>query len=215
MTTTDVTHFESFAEIIANEIVENKTRVCGYTYLLQRLHFIKAIDDIACDVLLIIQKQNCEQQPVKVILEIDAKNIMISDGTEDPCNNWNYYGKTYSCLETKESIAIVLKEMIDKIRLLKFDRRDCRFRTQEEININSSLISMFSSIDIVETNLDKCCVCHEKTSVLTSCNHHICIPCANNVEPISLDEDHDFYNIRKCPLCRGRDITEMPIIFYE
>ena len=138
---------------------------------------------------------------------------MISDGTDSPCNNWNYYGKTYSCLETKESIAIVLKEMIDKIRLLKFDRRDCRFRAQEEININSSLISMFSSIDNVETNLDKCCVCHEKTSVLTSCNHHICIPCADKVLSITQEEYDDDDNVRKCPMCRQGNITEMPITF--
>lgn len=89
------------------------------------------------------------------------------------------------------------------------------FRTQEEININSSLISMFSSIDNVETNLDKCCVCHEKTGVLTSCNHHICIPCADKVLSITQEEYDDDYNVRKCPMCRQGNITEMPITFYE
>ena len=213
MESTNEMQFESFAEIIANTIIENKKNRINFCILHKRLHFIKAIDSIECNVLLIIQRQNCEQLPIKVLLEIDAKNIMISDGTDSPCNNWNYYGKTYSCLETKESIAIVLKEMIDKIRLLKFDRRDCRFRTQEEININSSLISMFSSIDNVETNLDKCCVCHEKTSVLTSCNHHICIPCADKVLSITQEEYDDDYNVRKCPMCRQGNITEMPITF--
>tara|TARA_R110000744_G_scaffold6166_1_gene21611 strand:- start:64 stop:690 length:627 start_codon:yes stop_codon:yes gene_type:complete len=207
MTTTDLTHFDSFAQIIANKIEGKKTETSGYIYFLDRLIFIKTIDDIAVDVTLTIAKLNFKKEKsVKVSLEISAKNTILDNGC-NACDNYPYYYETFLCSETKESIAIVLKEVVDKIRILKFDRRDCRFRRQETINLSTHLINMFSSIDNVVTNLDKCCVCFEETQAVTSCHHYICIPCADKVQTTGEDDE------RKCPICRQENITLMPSIY--
>ena len=207
MTTTDLTHFDSFAQIIANKIEGKKTETSGYIYFLDRLIFIKTIDDIAVDVTLTIAKLNFKKEkPVKVSLEISAKNIILDNGC-NACDNYPYYDEIFLCSETKESIPIVLKEVVDKIRILKFDRRDCRFRRQETINLSTHLINMFSSIDNVVMNLDKCCVCFEETQVVTECHHYICIPCADKVQTTGEDDE------RKCPICRQENITLMPSIY--
>ena len=66
MTTTDLTHFDSFAQIIANKIEGNNTETSGYIYFLDRLSFIKTIDDIAVDVSLTIAKLNFKnKKPVR------------------------------------------------------------------------------------------------------------------------------------------------------
>ena len=218
MTTTDVSHFESFAEIIAKKIVEEKTETDRYTYFLERLAFIKTINDIAVNVTLAIQNVSPKiffpDNTVRLTIAFTAKNLTIINEEEEECgsssyDSYPYYEKSYLCSETKESIAIVLKEMIDEIRILKFDKRDCRFKKEETINYSTHLTNMFLSIDNVETNLDKCCVCFEQTKALTSCQHCVCIPCADKIKPTCEDKD-DEYTIRKCPICRQGDLSFMP-----
>ena len=215
MTTTDVSHFESFAEIIAKKIVETKTETEYYTYFLERLAFIKTINDIAVDVTLEIQHTNhYEEKTVKLKIDFSAKNVTIINEDEEEYgsssyDDYPYYQKSYFCSGTKESIAIVLKEMIEEIRILKFDKRDCRFKRQETINSSTHLTNMFLSIDNVETNLDKCCVCFEHTKALTSCQHCVCIPCADKIKPTCENDD---CTIRKCPMCRQGNISFMPYV---
>ena len=80
---------------------------------------------------------------------------------------------------------------------------------------------MFLSSDNLEMNLDKCCVCYDETSVLTNCNHHICIPCADKVlasndtdnERMDEESSHDDFKKRRCPICREGNISEMPLLF--
>ena len=218
MTTTDVTHFESFAEIIAKKIVEEKTETDRYTYFLEKLAFIKTINDIAVNVTLAIQNVSPKiffpDNTVRLTIAFTAKNLTIINEEEEECgsssyDSYPYYEKSYLCSETKESIAIVLKEMIEEIRILKFDKRDCRFKKEETINYSTHLTNMFLSIDNVETNLDKCCVCFEQTKALTSCQHCVCIPCADKIKPTCEDDD---YTIRKCPICRQGNISFMPTV---
>ena len=167
-----------------------------YKFFEERYNCIKAIDGIECAVIFEISNLlfDCTLLPTEVFIELHLSVHNIEYRNSE--TSWKYYITGRYCLETKESIAIALEGMIDEISTLKFDKRDCRFRTQEKIIETTSLISMFSSIDNVETNLDKCCVCHEKTGVLTSCNHHICIPCADKVHSITDEEDDDDSNVR-------------------
>lgn len=177
-----------------------------------------AIDGIDCDVLFEVKASHMHNGlPIEIEFTISAKNIEYT--CLDGCL-WRYHRRGSYCFETKESISKVLKEMIDDINLLKFDRRSCSFRTQEEINETTCLIAMFLSSDNSEMNLDKCCVCYEETSVLTSCNHHICIPCADKVlvsddtdDEIVNEESSEDFNKRKCPICREGNISEMPLLF--
>lgn len=59
----------------------------------------------------------------------------------------------------------------------------------------NSLKNIFSESNNIKTIGDKCCVCHEETATLTTCNHYLCVSCYNKMKK------HNFEKII-CPLCR-------------
>ena len=97
------------------------------------------------------------------------------------------------------------------LREYKFDKIQCCFEDKattknrvvfyaEQNKMELALAFVFEN----NTNLkerkqqcQECCVCYEKTKILTGCNHSLCVCCWDKLEEV---EDEEM--VRKCPICR-------------
>lgn len=95
----------------------------------------------------------------------------------------------------KDYIIFYLTEFKNILKNLKFDKCSGRFVLDGDID---NIMEVLEDIDNVELIYDDCCVCRDKTTTTTICNHHICYECYSNLK---VDDD----NNRTCPICRDTD----------
>lgn len=183
------------------------------------LTFIKSVDGIDCNVRLILRKVKLNATNTMLIqLEIEPKFIeaCIGSGRE----NWTYYDETIQCKINTKSVKEAFEKHLNILEDIKFDKIKCKFFPKIKLDFELALQNAFKSLSNVKTKIDKCCVCHEETSIKTKCNHSLCIPCADKIKVSkkncnednedSEDEECSCCYSRKCPMCRQGDVTFMP-----
>jgi len=113
----------------------------------------------------------------KLIADVHFMNI--SD-----CKCYNYSIKTAVIQSDRrhghpstESMISLLNEFVDMLSSSHFDKLTGSFTKNES-----------------KEKHEECCVCLELTETKTNCNHHLCIPCWNQLKN------------ERCPICRREDI---------
>ena len=136
--------------------------------------------------------------PIDKIDGVDVSVNIVNPGKcEEGCTCKKpkmYFLVDYTNSETRtEKYAINNQEEFDiivaKITCWEFDKLSNKFVDGSEHIKTIEFYSCFMSPKI-QLRYDECCVCLEKTSGKTKCNHPICLSCFTNLKK------------PKCPLCR-------------
>lgn len=101
-------------------------------------------------------------------------------------------------IEKDEDVFKLVKFIFDIIPKLKFDKCIGRF-VREIVRPDYTIFEAFEQCDFIKMTYAQCCVCHERTTTKTECNHHLCIQCWDQLKEVEKDNRHAF---RYCPLCR-------------
>lgn len=169
------------------------------------LSHIKSIDDIDCYIRLHFQLSSSTSgiEPISkynLILKITPYSVQnMNDSLL-----WNYF---YYCNEN-EHIVInnethlvrALKTYAKMIHQLQFDRFTCSFEAPMNYLIHTELRDLFAVSDSVLPAWEECSVCMVDTLVKTTCNHFICVPCAEKSSYIGENTS--------CPQCRKENALE-------
>ena len=106
------------------------------------------------------------------------------------------------------NVAKFLQESAEILNQLVFDKAMGQFTIP---NQNFKSMYLFCEAfgvtnSTIQTHLDTCSVCYDKTITKTSCDHVLCIPCWSSIKRTAneLDDDRlgNDYNTKKCPICR-------------
>lgn len=111
---------------------------------------------------------------------------------------WEYYKSDKLFYDKVEDIASILETFANTIGELRYNKYNCKLDFKNKIQVTESMITLFGgSSSTVEVAKEKCCICHEETCVLTKCDHHVCVPCA--------DQYIDKNRKATCPICRNKN----------
>ena len=103
-------------------------------------------------------------------------------------------------INNETDLAHALRTYSTMISSLQFDRLTCTFCAPINYMIETELRNLFSISESMTEAWEECSVCMEHTLAKTSCNHFICVPCADKSCYIAEKTD--------CPQCRKESALE-------
>ena len=164
---------------------------------------IKSMYDIKVDVILTINWSNPKDHPQYASLVIKAEDILFMENEDfEQCILFSRHLKIDCTIPPIDNIANFLQESADILNHLVFDKAMGMFIIPSEKS--KSMLSFCEAFGItnpaIKSNLDTCCVCYEKTSTKTSCDHILCIPCWSLVK--RTESENSDCETKKCPICR-------------
>jgi hypothetical protein len=164
---------------------------------------IKSMHDIKVNVELKISWTNPKDYPQYASLTIEANDILFMENEDiESYILFSRHLKIDCTIPPIDNIANFLQESADILNHLVFDKAMGTFTIPSEKS--KSMLSFCEAFGItnpaIKSHLDTCCVCYEKTSTKTSCEHILCIPCWSSIKRTE-SEDSD-YETKKCPICR-------------
>jgi len=195
----DNPHVE-LAKIIFRKVHEKKT-VNRYGVVMKLpLSSIKSIDGVECDAMITVSISEYLKNKIEIILRMEA--VMVKGRFDNP---HAYYHDTfypeYNVCKIQDALAIILD---NKIPNFKHSPMMCMFIDKDEFEIRR-LIDVRLKNNGVDMCIDACAVCFEPTRAKTACNHTLCVPCADKIAVLALenmDESDDSTSEPSCPLCR-------------
>lgn len=148
----------------------------------------------------------------KINLEIVSSEIRDKNGFTFPCffdlftDKLSEMDLTTEDKVKNEHIKLICKSIDILNKGFKVNSKNQFFL---EVNNNTNIENQekldekidFSKIythDSIKPTYDSCCVCQEITNHLTSCVHHVCIPCLIKIKRQNKKD--------KCPMCRNPGI---------
>jgi len=99
----------------------------------------------------------------------------------------------------KGSFEVAISKIFSDLNIFKFDKITNKFIIDKS-DITNKIINYFN---LKHQGLDECCVCNDKTTLATSCNHHLCFQCINKIKIYNGADDNN-HACFKCPMCRRR-----------
>lgn len=150
-----------------------------------------------------------------VAVEVNTNRFRNGDDTDEEDEEYNH---THSYIEKKlmrarsyDSIVVVLREIFEEIALLKYNPLTCKFNNNRDYQIHKSkakaLAFAFKDTANVVLFDDECSVCLDSTRYKTTCNHSLCVRCADK---IILNNRKQYGNAEsKCPTCRKTGISQI------
>jgi len=156
---------------------------------------VKQINNVNCNVY-ILKINN------SIKLLITAKNISYTyDNDDDDYKKLKYYEKTISSkCDEKDDYMHAIQQIYESLRLLRFDKINGVFKNIDEIDDINILEELLNDVNI-NSYIESCCICTDKTYTKTHCNHSLCYVCWDQIK---CNENYEI----KCPLCR-KDINNI------
>jgi hypothetical protein len=150
------------------------------------LWHIKKIDNIAANAYICVTNSYMQ-------LVVESHNVKwaLRQGDE----MWRYYKSQKMYYSTVEDCAFIIKEFGTIIETIRYNKLNSLLQFPSKIAEVESIVSIFGGeTSNIESNCGMCAICHEDTYVTTDCDHHVCVPCADQCIEISGSEC--------CPICR-------------
>jgi hypothetical protein len=169
------------------------------------LNHIKSIDGIDCYIRLHFESSSHTIETTSVSkysLLMKITPYLVNDRSDSLL--WNYF---FFCnndenivINNETDLAHALRAYSKMISNLQFDRLSCFFCAPMNYMIETELRNVFSISDSLTEAWEECSICMNHTLTKTSCNHFVCVPCA----------DKSCYVTEKtcCPICRKENALE-------
>lgn len=156
------------------------------TYFGRVLVPIDKIDDIPCEVVILFHDKIC-----KLVIRSNEpyydEDLEAHMPYELYCTDYYFISKLGT---DSNNIKIYLDKWFLDIEELVYNKITCRFVKKNKYHI-FKFINNMKNVSFGED----CCVCHEKTTKKTNCNHHLCYTC---LIQIKRNDEGDIL----CPMCR-------------
>ena len=192
--------FSKYAELILKDVLaadKEKSNVTSIALL--ELKSVDKICDIPCDAQMEIEflkkgayNNNADRVRLRFIAE--ARHVLIHDYSMQ----FRYLSHIQTCSVNLDEITTMVEELfVNILPNLVFN-----YMTSEmEVGVNSlSQITASILADIkTVTMCDKCSVCLVPTKRKTTCNHSLCVPCADKLLNNAEIEEEE---CAPCPICR-------------
>lgn len=150
---------------------------------------------------------------VDMVIRPDHIEYHDSEAGSCPCT---YFFKIFWCEMNDRDIYQLYLKLFQNLGRLKFDAYEGRFHlntetSQATITQQSNFLSILSELDNLTLCVEDCCVCKELTPQKTTCNHNLCIPCADTMIRLHEEEKEDSADATEvaCPICRQGDVQLM------
>jgi len=145
---------------------------------------IQKIDNILVEVVILSRRIISDKEDKEMMTySISSKNIHMDT---NQYTQYVLYSSRWFDNKTKMDVLLVEKLLTDlheKIIKMKMDK------------VFGKLITEVDHEDFDDfIDADECCVCYDKTTTLTSCEHHLCIGCWDQMTKKHLNA---------CPLCKA------------
>ena len=187
-----------------NEAMEKRTPETKYSAVFHKLP-INKIDGMECNVILVM---NC--RCIRMVINTNRLYTDCCHIMNDNLCNYVLFEKHFitvnetiveqSFVFKKEHFVKVLVELKTLLPKLRFNRLKGKLTDKDETQDISQLFCVFlSDMKNVDTGVEECCVCSEKTFTKTPCGHTLCIQCWERIKPTRVCGD-EFSPL--CPMCR-------------
>lgn len=173
--------------------------------IVHQLNHIKSVDGIDCYIRLHFElsshtvENDCSS---KYTLLLKLTPYIVNDVNDSLL--WNYFlycnHNEHIIINNENDLAYALKTYAKILQNLRFDRLACCFHASINYMIEIEIRNLFSISDTLFSAYEECSVCMEDTLVKTSCNHVVCVPCADKSCYISENSS--------CPQCRKENALE-------
>ena len=181
-----VAHIDKYTALAQLWFDEYKIQDLVNPYFIELWH-IKKIDNIPVNAYISVTKYN-----MQLIVESHHVKWALDYGDE----MWRYYKSQKMNYSTVEECAFNIKEFARMIETMRYNRLNSLLQLPSKIAEVESIVSIFGGeTSNIELTCGKCAICHEQTYVTTECDHHVCVPCADQCIEISRNQ--------RCPICRN------------
>ena len=167
------------------------------------LNHIKSVDGVDCYIRLHFELTSSDDTATSMYrLTLKITPYIVNDRSNALL--WNYFlfcnNDEHIIINNENDLARVLNDYAKMLKHLKFDRLRCSFYAPINYMIETEIRNVFSISNSLLEAWEECSICMNHTLVKTSCNHFICVPCA----------DKSCYVTEKtcCPLCRNENALE-------
>ena len=141
------------------------------------LDHIREIDNVPCNVILILETSF---KPDKFDFRCCIEAFRVYDYNNES-GPWKYYAYDKFGIIDPIELAKEIYLLRDTISDLKYCRLRGKLTTSEINAIHHQAFSVFTIDEGITSGLDKCAVCLEQTLIQTTCNHHLCVTCADEL----------------------------------
>lgn len=169
------------------------------------LSHIKSIDGIDCYIRLHFElcSDVSDTKPMsKYTLILKITPYLVNNKNDSILWNYFFYSNHDENIIINNEIELgrAFKRYATVLHHLEFDRLTCTFCAPINYIIETEMRNIFSISNSLTHAWENCSICMERTLAKTSCNHFVCVPCA--------DKSYYVTGKTQCPQCRKENALE-------
>jgi len=140
---------------------------------------------------------NCRSDEYALYLERTFEwngKIFLEEGLGD-------FNREKTEIKVEEDKIDELKTILQIINMFNFDNlKFCKIKNRF-VEKDDIFVKAINCFDLNCQDADECCVCYDKTTVKTKCNHTLCLECISKMKKFIPQTSRNYIN---CPMCKQK-----------